>query len=108
MEGPAKLAESGLCAFSVAIEEVMLERFVVVARTVGLPVEEVMKEFDAPISTPGPISGLSKNVGVKGPKTSAKKVCTTQGFRVFEVPIILELSYVFHKFRKSKIDRNVL
>jgi len=104
IEGPATLAESESCAFGAAVEEVMLGEFVVVAMTVGLPVE-VMKEFDVPISTPGPISGLPKNVGVKGPKTSAKKFRTTQGLRVVGVPVILELSYFFHKCRKADRSR---
>lgn len=58
---PTTLAES--CAFGAAVEEAVattvLGKFVAVATTVGLPpVEEVVREFDVLIGSPGPISGL--------------------------------------------------
>lgn len=78
-------SESELCGISVAVgvEEVGLEKreVEVVEMAVELPVELVVEEVDGPlaISTPGPISGLPKNVGVKRPKMSGRKIPTTQG-----------------------------
>jgi len=81
------VSESEFCGVSVTVgvEEAGLEKREgeVVEMAVELPVELVVdpEEVDGPlaISTPGPISGLPKNVGVKRPKTSERKIPTTQG-----------------------------
>jgi len=73
------VSESEFCGLSVTVgvEEEVLEKLegVVVEMAVELPVELVVEELDGPlvISTPGPISGLPKNVGVKRPKTSEEE-----------------------------------
>lgn len=109
-------SESEFWGFCVGGKEAALEKYVVVEVAVGIPVEmavgnpiePVLMVFDAPMSTPGPISGLPKNVGVKRPKTSEKKVPTTQGLRVVGVPIILELSYAVHKcWKRNRSQRTV-
>jgi hypothetical protein len=102
----ARLAsESVFCGVSVGGEEAVLGKLEgVVVGTVEelLPVELLVVGFGAPLamSTPGPISGLPKNVGVKRPQKSENNIPTTDGLRVVGVPIIFELSYAVHKSRE--------
>ena len=107
-------SESEFCGLSVTVgvEEEVLEKLegVVVEMAVELPVELVVEELDGPleISTPGPISGLPKNVGVKRPKTSEEgkflppRVLESLGFQLFLSCYMLSISV------RKKIDRNVL
>jgi hypothetical protein len=110
----ARLAsERVLCGVSVGGEEAVLgklEGVVVGTAEELLPVELLLVGFGAPLamSTPGPISGLPKNVGVKRPKKSENKIPTTHGSRAVGVPIILELSNVVHKNReRNRSQRTV-